>query len=117
VYLPTRLQRGLIEYLRVFRLFSPNVRFVMVYAVFEGLIFGVFQLIFNFYVLSLGGYDSSFLGNLVSASSLASLLVAVPAAYVAGKFPARSILIVSGIVSALSLFGVVVLPSRATDRS
>ena len=113
MYLPTRLQRGLAEYLRVFRLFSPNVRSVMVYAVFEGLVFGVFQLIFNFYVLSLGGYDNSFIGNLVSASSFASLLVAVPAAFVAGKFPARSILIVSGIVSALSLFGVVVLPYRA----
>lgn len=99
-------------YAEKFRLFSPNARIVLVYSGLLGLAFGVSQLLFNFYVLSLGGYDAQFLGLLTSVSSLASLVMAIPAAYLADRFSHKWIMIIAGTLSALVFFGLVALPYR-----
>jgi len=43
---------------------------------------GVFRLLFNFYVLSLG-YDEALLGRLITITSLTALLAALPMGYLA----------------------------------
>ena len=59
-------------------LFSRNANLVLTYSALTGLAFGVFRLLFNFYVLSLGGYDERFLGLLTSLSSAGSLIALPP---------------------------------------
>jgi Na+/melibiose symporter-like transporter len=100
------------EYLRRLAEFSHNARMVLAYSAFTGLAFGVFRLLFNFYVLSLGGYTELFQGNLTSAQSVASLLMALPAAYIAQRFSQKRIMVISGWASVLNYLGMVTLPGR-----
>ncbi len=104
---------GVRLYWKKLNLFTRNAKMVLVYSALTGLAFGVFRLLFNFYVLSLGGYDEEFLGLLTSLSSAAAMSVAVPAAYLAERFSQKRIMIVTGLVSALAFLGLVLFPFRA----
>jgi len=103
---------GFSTYLQKLSLFSRNARIVLTYSALTGLAFGVFRLLFNFYVLSLGGYDETFLGLLTSVSSAAAMAMAIPAAYIAERFSQKRIMVVTGFVSALAFLGLVLLPTR-----
>lgn len=107
-----KLYDGLRLYFGKLGQFTHNARMVLVYSAMTGMVFGVFRLLFNFYVLSLGGYDERFLGALTSASSVAALLMALPAAYIAERFSQKNIMIVTGWLSAFALLGFVLLPYR-----
>ncbi len=100
------------RYLTKLSLFSRNARMVLIYSGLSGLVFGVFRLLFNFYVLSLGGYDERFIGNLTSYSSLAALLAALPAVYLADRFSQKQIMLVTGVISAGAILGLVLFPIR-----
>jgi MFS family permease len=99
-------------YISKLKLFTRNAKMVLVYSTLTGLTFGVFRLLFNFYVLSLGGYDERFLGLLTSVSSAASLAMAIPAAYVAERFSQKRIMIIASLTSVLALGGLLALPYR-----
>ena len=100
-------QTGIQTYLSKYKLFSKNVRKLLTYGAINGLTFGVFRLLFNFYVLSLGTFNESFLGTLTSLSSFASLIVAIPAAYIAERFSQTKIFVLSGIASILFFAGII----------
>jgi MFS family permease len=104
------LTNGLRLYFAKFNLFSRNAKLVLLYSGLTGLVFGVFRLLFNFYVLSLGSYDESFIGTLTSYSSLAALLAALPAVYFADRFSQKTIMLVTGIVVTGALLGLVMFP-------
>ena len=70
---------GVGSYFRRLRLFRRNARLYLLYLLLSSVAFGVYALLFNFYVISLG-YDEAFLGRLLSAQSVAGLLGALPAA-------------------------------------
>lgn len=99
-------------YIEKLGLFTRNARLVLVYSGLTGLAFGVFRLLFNFYVLSLGGYDEQFLGLLTSLSSAGSLIVALPAVYLADRYSHKKIMVTTGWISALAFAGLVLLPHR-----
>lgn len=103
---------GLDDYFKKLSLFSRNAKIVLTYSALTGLAFGVFRLLFNFYVLSLGGYDETFLGLLTSVSSAASMAMAIPAAYLAERYSQKKIMIVTGLASAGAFLGLVLLPTR-----
>ena len=108
-----RLRRGLSSYAAMIRLFSRNVWLVLLFGIGTGLTFGVFLFTFNFYVLSLGpGYDEAFLGTLTSAASLATIVVALPAAYLAQRFSPKGVMIVAGLLGAVAYLGLVLFPAR-----
>nr|MBN1228287.1 MFS transporter [Anaerolineae bacterium] len=107
-----RASSPLQDYIGKIKLFSRNVQMVLLYSALTGLTFGVFRLLFNFYVLSLGGYDERFLGLLTSLSSAASLLMALPAAYIAERFSRKRIMVITGIISGLAFLGLVLVPIR-----
>lgn len=98
-------------YIQKLQLFSYNARLVLVYSAIGGLTRGVYQLLLNFYVLSLGDYDETFLGILPGAQSLAMLVAAIPVAYIAERFSQRRIMILGALGGALSYLGIVLLPS------
>lgn len=73
---------------------------------------GVFRLLFNFYVLSLG-FDEALLGSLVTVNSLTALLVALPMGYLADQLGRKNSLLLAGGVTSLALLGMVLLPNIA----
>ncbi len=109
----TRSQ-GLALYRAKMRLITPNAANILVFSALTGLVFGVFRLLFNFYVLSLGGYDEQFLGLLTSVSSAASLAMAIPAAYLAERFSQKRVMVVSSLIGVVTFLGLVLWPTRGS---
>ena len=64
--------------------FSRNARLYLTSAVISGMVMGVFQLLFNFYLLSLG-FDEVVIGNLVTVRSATSLISAFPMGYLTDR--------------------------------
>ena len=73
---------------------------------------GVFRLLFNFYVLSLG-FDEVLLGRLITTSSLTALLVALPVGYLADLMGRKRSLVSGGILTSLAILGMVFSPSES----
>ena len=90
--------------------FHPNARLYLLNVILAGAATGVFRLLFNFYILSLG-YDDAFLGNLVTASSLTALLLALPMGYLADILGRKRSLLIGGLGAALSVALMVLWPS------
>jgi len=108
-----KLPAAVTLYLRKTAQFSRNARLVLIYSAFTGLAFGVFRFLFNFYVLSLGPqYDEAFVGTLQTASSFASIAMALPAVYLADRYSHKSIMVVTGWLSSFFLLGLVLLPFK-----
>ena len=105
-----KLRNVLITYADRLKAFNPNARLYLLTVILSGAAMGVFRLLFNFYVLSLG-YDDAFLGNLVTASSLTALLVALPMGYLADYLGRKTSLVIGGLAVAVSVFCMVTWPS------
>jgi MFS family permease len=100
-------------YLRKTAQFSRNAKLVLIYSAITGLAFGVFRFLFNFYVLSLGPeYDEAFVGTLQTASSFASIAMALPAVYIADRYSHKGIMVTTGWLSGFFFLGLVLLPSK-----
>lgn len=107
----TKKTGGIALYLAKTKQFSANAKLVLLYSAFTGLAFGVFRFLFNFYVLSLGDrYNEAFIGTLQTASSFATIAMALPAAYLADRFSQKGIMIITGLLSGLSFLGLVLFP-------
>jgi len=89
--------------------FRTNARLYLFNVVVAGAAMGIFRLLFNFYVLSLG-YDEALLGKLVTTSSMASLLVALPCGYLADRLGRKTTLLTAGALTSLSFLGMVIWP-------
>ncbi len=89
--------------------FRPNARLYLVYAIVAGVAIGIFRLLFNFYILSLG-YDEKLLGNLVTASSLTALFVALPMGYLADILGRKVSLLISAVLVSITIGMMVIWP-------
>jgi MFS family permease len=89
--------------------FRPNARLYLTYGIIAGIALGIFRLLFNFYVLSLG-FDEKLLGNLVTTSNLTALIVALPMGYLADYLGRKSSLLISGAIICLTIGMMVILP-------
>lgn len=108
-----RLSQGANHTLTMLRHFSRNAWLVLFFSIGSGLTFGIFLFTFNFYVLSLGqGYDEGFLGTLQSAASLATIGMALPAAYLAQRYQQKWLMIFASVLGGLSYLGMVLFPSQ-----
>jgi len=81
-------------YINRIRAFSRNARLYLVSQAIYGTAIGIFQLLFNFYVLSLG-YDEAVLGNLVAARSMTSLIMAIPCGFLTDRIGKRNSIVIS----------------------
>jgi MFS family permease len=99
-----------VDYLHQLRSFQKNARLFLVNVIIIGAAMGIFRLLFNFYLLSLG-YDNALVGNLITASSLAALVAALPMGYLADILGRKTALLLSTAVSALSIAAMVVFPN------
>lgn len=98
-------------YLMNIRAFRRNARLYLFNVMLVGAAMGVYRLLFNFYVLSLG-YDEALLGNLITTSSLAALVAALPMGYLADLLGRKRSLLVSNALVILSIAVVVLYPAQ-----
>ncbi len=107
-----RAKHVLATYADRIQCFHPNARLYLLSVILTGASMGVFRLLFNFYVLSLG-YDEALLGTLITTSSLTALLAALPMGYLADFLGRKTSLLTGAAFSALAVVGMVLLPSAA----
>ncbi|HSF80784.1 MAG TPA: MFS transporter [Anaerolineales bacterium] len=96
------VRRVIKEYALNVKAFKPNARLYLVNVVIIGVAMGVFRLLFNFYVLSLG-FDEALLGNLITTNNLTALIVALPVGYLADLLGRKRALIIAGVLVSLSI--------------
>jgi len=99
------------EYAARVRAFSRNARLYLLNVVIVGAAMGIFRLLFNFYVLSLG-YNEALLGTLITVSSLTALLAALPMGYLADLLGRKNSLLISGALMSASIMVIVVWPEQ-----
>jgi len=104
------VQRAVSDYRGKVSAFTPNARLFLLHIVISGAAMGVFRLLFNFFVLSLG-YDEALLGTLVTVSSLVALLAALPMGYTADWLGRKRSLLIAIFVEALAILLMVAFPS------
>ena len=97
-----KLGHGIKDYGEHLVAFSPNARLYLTYVIIVGVALGIFRLLFNFYVLSLG-FDEKLIGNLAASSNLTALIVALPMGYLADYLGRKSSLIISGVAVFLTI--------------
>ena len=99
------------EYLARLKMFQRNARLYLINVIMVGLSMGVYGLLENFYVLSLG-FDEAFLGLLITISSLVSLVFALPMGFVSDILGRKKSLVIGGSLIGLSIAMMVLFPSR-----
>jgi MFS family permease len=110
VSLRGRLANGLHVYAGKLHLFRPNARLYLLSVIITGVSFGIFRLLFNFYVLSLG-YDEALLGRLLTVTSLVALAGALPAGYFSDRLGRKVSLLLAAFIGSAALAGLVIWPS------
>lgn len=107
---PARAKIALAAYADRVKAFSPNARLYLSSVVFLGAAIGVYRLLFNFYVLSLG-YDQALLGTLVTTSSLTALIAAMPLGYLIDMIGQKRALIFGASAMITAILIMVLFPS------
>jgi len=101
-----------IHYLRQIQGFSSNARLYLLAACIRGVQFGIFRLIFNLYIVSLG-YRQDFLGLLCALDPLVMLLASLPAGVLSDRIGRKRTLLLSNTGRLLALLGFVFAPGVA----
>jgi MFS family permease len=102
--------RGLREYVDRVQMFQTNARLYLLTVLITGATMGVYRLLFNFYVLSLG-YNESILGKLITTNQFTALLLALPMGYAVDRFGRKNALITRSVLLAVSVLGAALFPS------
>ena len=97
-------------YLSRVRAFTGNARLFLLSLLFFGVAMGISQLLFNFYVLSLG-YNEATLGNLVTARSLTSLIAALPMGYLTDRIGSKNAFLIGYLAYGVSMALMLIFPS------
>jgi MFS family permease len=108
-----RFQTNLQDYISKVRLFRFNARLYMLNTVLVGISFGVFRLLFNFYLLSLG-FDEVLIGQLLTIGSLVALVSALPAGYLGDTLGRKPSLLLSVFLTSSSVLGMVIWQSTTS---
>jgi MFS family permease len=104
-----RVKRSIQIYAMRVQSFQPNARLYLVNVILSGIAGGIFRLLFNFFVLSIG-FDEALLGQLVTISSLTALIMALPMGYLADLLGRKTSLLVAGGATSLAVALMVLYP-------
>jgi len=107
---PDEPRSVLSTYLSRVRAFTGNARLYLLSLLFFGVAMGISQLLFNFYVLSLG-YNEATLGNLVTARSLTSLIAALPMGYLTDRIGSKNAFLIGYLAYGVSMAMMLIFPS------
>lgn len=110
INLANGIKSGMGDYYQRLRLFKTNARLYLVTVLISGATMGVYQLLFNFYVLSLG-YDETLLGKLITTNQFTALLLSLPMGYAVDRFGRKNALITRSLLLAVSIAVTALFPS------
>ncbi len=105
-----RIWQGVKDYGAHLGAFRPNARLYLTYGIISGIALGIFRLLFNFYVLSLG-FDEKLLGNLVTTTNLTGLLMALPMGYLADILGRKTSLVIAASAICLTIGMMAIWPA------
>ncbi len=97
-------------YIKRVRAFRPNARKYLISIMIFGAGFGVYRILFNFFLRSLG-YNETLMGTLSTVSSLTVLIAALPMGYLADLLGRKLSLVISGFIVGFSILVMVIFPS------
>ncbi len=103
------INRNIKDYVGHLVAFRPNARLYLVYAIISGVSMGIYRLIFNFYILSLG-FDEKLVGNLVTITGITALVFALPMGYLADTIGRKRSLLISAVLVSFSIGMMVIWP-------
>lgn len=89
-------------------MFNPNVRYLLIASLLTQTGSGMFMVIYNLYIYSLG-YTETLIGSIVSFSSLATVLMVLPAGFISDRVGRRRVILISGLIVGLTQFARVFL--------
>ncbi|UCD05430.1 MAG: MFS transporter [candidate division WOR-3 bacterium] len=101
--IPKKSKQVVKYYINNLRLFSRNVRLFLVATFFWGMGFSGFMLLFNLYLKELGFAEGS-IGNIISATTLGTVIMAIPASIIIRRFPIKRILLIATPIATFSYF-------------
>lgn len=91
------------DYVRALKSSTLNARMYLIFTFLLSLYVGIYNVIFNLYVIKLG-YNEQFLGLIISASMIATGLFAFPAAQCCDRMGSKMCLVTSGLLTAVTLY-------------
>lgn len=97
-------------YIQRMRAFTPNARQYLISTAIFGVAMGIQDLLFNFYVLSMG-YNQAVLGNLVTLRSATTLIAALPMGYLTDRLGRKAAFLAGNIGVGVSIALMVAFPS------
>jgi MFS family permease len=101
---------ALSAYLERLRAFRPNARLYLLSVLLTGATMGVFRLLFNFYILSLG-YNEALIGKLITTSNLTALLLSLPMGYLVDLIGRKTALIARSSLLSVAVLAMAGWPS------
>jgi MFS family permease len=84
--------------------FSRNANIFLWYTLSKGLTLAIFGLVFNLYLYALG-FDKQFIGLVNAMPAITSLLCAVPVGMLADRIGSRTLLLITGFLTPLTMLG------------
>jgi len=99
-------------YRQTFRHFSRNARLYLISNIIQGLVFSIYMLFFNLFILA-RGFEKDFLGFLAAIPSFVGLVFAFPAGAISDRIGHRRAMMLGTLLSALPVAGIVLLTDKA----
>ncbi|WP_174590982.1 MFS transporter [Methanocella conradii] len=96
--------------MRTIASFNTNVKLLLLRSFIVCLYMGIYGILFNLYILSLG-YGADFLGLVLASNVLASSVMSIPAGILCDRYDKRALMIISGALSTLSAIPLYLLSS------
>lgn len=107
-----RVIDGVVEYYKNVAGFSRNAKLYLVKILLDALNLGIYSVIFNLYILELG-YDTTFLGNLLSLEALSIAFFSIPAGIISDRIGRKTSILISAI-SASSFYFILVTNTNSS---
>jgi len=99
--IPQKSKRAVKYYIYNLRLFTRNARLFLVATFFWGMGFSGFILLFNLYLKELGFAEGS-IGSIISATTLGTVVMAIPSSILLRRFPIKPILLITAPIGVVS---------------
>jgi MFS family permease len=90
-----------LSYVQALGLFSRNARLYLIYILFNGINFGVFNIAFNLYLNSLG-YGNDFIGFINSLPAIVVVVLGIPIGVIADRIGYRPFLLGGGVLTVIA---------------
>jgi len=102
----------MLTHLRTFRQFSRNARLLLIVSVIQGLVFSIYWLFFNLFILA-RGFEKDFLGFLAAIPSLVGLIFSFPAGAISDRIGRQRAMLWGTLFSALPVAGIILVTDKA----